>query len=87
MSPSGHGRIVGRIKEMINRGGENLHPKEVEDFLMCHPKVKTAYVFGIPDARMGEVPAAWLELEDGENVTPDEIISFCREQVKLMHVL
>jgi fatty-acyl-CoA synthase len=81
MTRSGHAKIVGRIKEMVNRGGENLHPKEVEDFLKTHPKVKDVQVFGVPDARMGEVPAAWVELEIGETLTPDEIKAYCRGQV------
>lgn len=74
---------MGRLKEMINRGGENVYPKEVEDFLQTHPLVKEAHVFGLPDVRMGEEPAAWLSLHEGASqlLTPADIRTFCRGQI------
>ncbi len=81
MSESGHGRVVGRIQEMINRGGENVYPKEIEDFLKTHFKIMDAQVFGMPDPRMGEEPAAWIKLKEGEIMTPEEVKAFCKGQI------
>lgn len=81
MSVSGHGRVVGRIKEMVNRGGENVYPKEVEDFLKTHPKIVEAHVFGMPDQRMGEEPSVWIQLHENEIMTPEEVKSFCKGQI------
>ena len=81
MLESGHGRIVGRIKEMIIRGGENIYPREVEDFLHLNPKIAEAHVFGVPDARLGEEVAVWIRLNAGEEMTEQEVRAFCKGQV------
>jgi fatty-acyl-CoA synthase len=74
-------RITGRRKEMIIRGGENIYPREIEDYLFTHPKVAEAAVFGVPDKRMGEKVAAWIQLHSGENMTASEIRDFCKDKI------
>jgi fatty-acyl-CoA synthase len=81
MDEEGYLRIVGRIKDMIIRGGENVYPREVEEFLYTHPKIKEVQVFGIPDLRMGEEICAWIQLEEGESLTEEEVKSFCKGQI------
>jgi len=73
--------IAGRLKEMIIRGGENIYPREIEEFLHGHPKIADAYVVGLPDERLGEAVLAWIKLKDGENSTEDEIRDFCRGRI------
>ena len=77
----GNYRIVGRSKELIIRGGENIYPPEVEEFLHHHPAVAEVAVAGLPDARYGEVVAAWVVLRAAASVTPDEIKDYCRGQI------
>jgi fatty-acyl-CoA synthase len=77
MRPDGAFHIAGRIKEMIIRGGENIYPREVEEFLHAHPKIADVYVVGLPDERLGETVLAWIKLKAGENSTEDEIRDFC----------
>lgn len=74
-------RIVGRVKEMINRGGEKISPTDVEIFLIRHPKVMDVTVFGIPDDRYGEQVAAWIKLHDGQTANEEEIKEFCRNRI------
>jgi len=81
MDDEGYLRIVGRIKDMIIRGGENIYPREVEEFLYTHPAIREVQVFGVPDSRMGEEVCAWIQLEDGESLTADEVKSFCQGQI------
>ncbi|MBI2800967.1 MAG: AMP-binding protein [Gammaproteobacteria bacterium] len=78
---AGYCNIVGRVKDMIIRGGENVYPREVEEFLYRHPKVQEVSVFGVPDPRFGEQIAAWIKLRDGAAATTDEIKAFCRDQI------
>jgi fatty-acyl-CoA synthase len=66
---------------MVIRGGENVYPREVEEFLFRHPKVAAVQVFGVPDARYGEELAAWIITKPGQSCTEDEIREFCREQI------
>jgi fatty-acyl-CoA synthase len=73
--------IVGRVKDMIIRGGENVYPREVEEYLYRHPKVQDVAVFGVPDQRLGEQVVAWIKLREGEAATEDEIKEHCREQI------
>jgi fatty-acyl-CoA synthase len=73
--------IVGRVKDMIIRGGENVYPREVEEFLYRHPKVQDVAVFGVPDDKYGEEVCAWVKLKDGTRATEEEIRDFCREQI------
>jgi fatty-acyl-CoA synthase len=77
----GYGNIVGRVKDMLIRGGENVYPREVEEFLFRHPKVAQVQVFGVPDQRYGEEVAAWIVLKPGESATEDEIRAYCRDQI------
>ena len=81
MDEHGYVRITGRIKDMIIRGGENIYPREVEEFLYTHPKISEVQVFGVPDARMGEQVCAWIQLKHGESATAEEIIDFCRDRI------
>nr|XP_040033074.1 medium-chain acyl-CoA ligase ACSF2, mitochondrial [Gasterosteus aculeatus aculeatus] len=74
-------RIEGRIKDMIIRGGENIYPAEIEQFLHTHPKVKEAQVVGVQDARMGEEICACIRLSDGEECTEEEIKAYCKEHI------
>lgn len=84
LQADGYGRIVGRLKEMIIRGGENIFPKEVEDFLNSHPKVIEAHVIGVPDERMGEECCAFVRLQDGiTTITRDEMKEYAKG--KLAH--
>jgi fatty-acyl-CoA synthase len=77
----GFGNIVGRVKDMVIRGGENVYPREVEEFLYRHPSVQIVQVFGVPDTRYGEELCAWIVLKPGATANEDEIRSFCRERI------
>jgi fatty-acyl-CoA synthase len=81
LDEAGYCNIVGRVKDLIIRGGENISPREVEEFLYRHPKVQDVQVFGVPDRRYGEVVCAWIKLKAGERCDADAIRSFCREQI------
>ncbi len=81
MDEDGYVRITGRLKEMIIRGGENIYPREIEDFLFTHPKVAAVAVFGIPDAYYGEEVMAWIQLHAGETASEDELRNFCKGQI------
>jgi fatty-acyl-CoA synthase len=78
---AGYGNIVGRIKDMVIRGGENVYPREVEEFLYRHPKVEDVTVVGVPDAKFGEELCAWIRLKPGVTAGPEEITDFCRGQI------
>lgn len=81
MDEYGYVKITGRIKDMIIRGGENIYPREIEEFLYNHPKISEVQVFGILDEKMGEEVCAWIQLKEGEECTSEEIIAFCKGQV------
>ncbi|AXE31286.1 AMP-binding protein [Chromobacterium phragmitis] len=81
MNEDGSVNIVGRVKDMVIRGGENVYPREVEEFLYRHPKIQDVQVIGVPDVRYGEELCAWVRLRDGETATEDEIRSFCQGQI------
>ena len=81
MDQEGYVRIVGRIKDMVIRGGENLYPREIEEFLYTHPDVADVQVIGVPDERYGEELMAWVVLRSGEQCTDEEIREFCRGQI------
>ena len=83
MNEDGYLRIVGRIKDMLIRGGENIFPREIEELLYTHPKIDEVEVFGVPDRKFGEEVAAWIRLGDGESASDDEIREFCKG--KLAH--
>ena len=77
----GYCNIVGRIKDLVIRGGENIYPREVEEYLFRHPKVAEVQVIGVPDPRMVEELCAWIRLRPGETATEEEIREFCRGQI------
>ena len=81
MDASGYVRIVGRIKDMIIRGGENIYPREVEEFLYQHPAISEVQVFGIPDEKMGEEVCAWIQLNEGADLTADDVKAYCKDQI------
>ena len=81
MRDDGYFHIAGRLKEMIIRGGENIYPREVEEFLHQHPKIADVYVVGLPDARLGEAVLAWIKLKARESMTEDEVRDYCRGQI------
>ncbi|NNF77571.1 MAG: AMP-binding protein [Rhizobiales bacterium] len=77
----GYCQIVGRTKDMLIRGGENIFPREIEEYLYQHPKIEQAEVIGVPDAKYGEQVCAWIKLREGETATADEIQAFCKEKI------
>ncbi|MGR8918721.1 MAG: AMP-binding protein [Gammaproteobacteria bacterium] len=81
LDEDGYCNIVGRVKDMIIRGGENVYPREIEEYLYRHPKVQDVAVFGVPDDRFGEAVAAWIRLREGEQASEAEIREFCQGQI------
>ncbi len=81
LDADGYCAITGRIKDLVIRGGENVYPREVEDFLYRHPAIADVQVFGVPDARFGEEIAAWVRLREGETLDAAAIRDFCRGQI------
>ncbi|WP_420620640.1 AMP-binding protein [Candidatus Poriferisocius sp.] len=81
MDDDGYINIVGRIKDMIIRGGENVYPREIEEYLYRHPDVVEVQVVGVPDARYGEEIMAWVQLRDGASLDAEDIKKFCRGQI------
>ncbi|WKA48863.1 AMP-binding protein [Geobacillus zalihae] len=81
MDENGYCRITGRLKDMIIRGGENIYPREIEEFLYKHPKILDVQVVGVPDEVYGEEVMAWIILKDGETATAEEIREFCRGNI------
>jgi fatty-acyl-CoA synthase len=81
--PNGYYKITGRLKDMVIRGGENIYPREIEEFFFTHPAVEQAAVVGVPDQKYGEELCAWIKLKSGHQATVEEIRNFCR--AKLAH--
>ncbi|MGD8829155.1 MAG: AMP-binding protein [Pseudomonadales bacterium] len=81
MDAHGYLKITGRIKDMIIRGGENIYPREIEEFLYTHPDIQEVQVFGIPDEKYGEQVAAWVQLRAGSTATPEDIRRYCEGQI------
>ncbi len=77
----GYCNIVGRIKDMVIRGGENLYPREIEEYLYRHPKIQDVQIFGVADDRYGEELCAWIRVRPGETLTADEVRGFCHGQI------
>ena len=77
----GYCDIVGRVKDMIIRGGENIYPREIEEYLFQHPQIQEVAVFGIPDEKYGEAVVAWIRLREGEVIDADGIRQYCNEQI------
>jgi fatty-acyl-CoA synthase len=81
MDEAGYLNIVGRIKDMIIRGGENVYPREVEEFLYTHPAVEDVQVIGVPDARYGEELCAWVKVRPGQQLTEQDLRAYCTGQI------
>jgi fatty-acyl-CoA synthase len=81
MREDGYFRITGRAKDMMIRGGENIYPREIEEFLYTCPQIADVQVVGVPDAALGETVAAWVRLKPGESATEEEIREFCRGRI------
>jgi fatty-acyl-CoA synthase len=81
MDADGYVKIVGRIKDMIIRGGENVYPREVEEFLYTHEDVADVQVIGVPDERYGEEIMAWVQLREGAAVSGDDLREWCRGKI------
>jgi len=77
----GYCNIVGRIKDLIIRGGENIYPREIEEFLFTHPAISDVQIFGIPDRRFGEVICAWVKLSQDGRLNEAELVSFCQQRI------
>jgi len=81
MRDDGYANIVGRLKDMVIRGGENIYPREIEEFLYTHPKISDVQVVGVPDSKYGEEVCAWIRLHEGHTATADEMRDYCRGQL------
>ena len=86
MDDDSYVNIVGRIKDMIIRGGENIYPREIEEFLCSHPAIADAQVIGVPDEKYGEELMAWVQLAPGGELTEDELRDFCRDKIAYFKV-
>jgi fatty-acyl-CoA synthase len=86
MRPDGYFHIRGRIKDTIIRGGENIYPREVEEFLHGHPKIADVHVVGLPDERLGETVLAWVRLKPDQEMTAEEVREFCRGRIAYFKV-
>ena len=81
MDEEGYLNIVGRIKDMVIRGGENIYPREIEEFLYSHPKISDVQVIGVPDKKYGEEIMAWIKLKEGESTTDEDIKAYCQGKI------
>jgi fatty-acyl-CoA synthase len=81
MAEDGYVEIVGRIKDMVIRGGENIYPREIEEFLFAHPEIAEVQVIGVPDQRYGEELMAWVKKVPGSSLTEDQVRDFCRGKI------
>ncbi|WP_314598881.1 AMP-binding protein [Burkholderia aenigmatica] len=81
LDADGYCNIVGRLKDMVIRGGENIYPREIEEFLFRHPKIQSVQVFGVPDTKYGEELCAWIVLRADEQMTEDDVRAFCQGQI------
>jgi fatty-acyl-CoA synthase len=86
MDEEGYVQVVGRIKDMIIRGGENIYPREIEEFLYTHPQIQEAQVIGVPDMKYGEEVCAWVKAKEGAELSEDEIRAFCKERIAYFKV-
>ena len=78
---AGYCNIVGRVKDMLIRGGENIYPREIEEFLLSHPEIQDVQVFGVPDKKYGEEICAWIIPVGAKETTLDEVRSYCDGQI------
>jgi fatty-acyl-CoA synthase len=86
MDGEGYVQVVGRLKDMIIRGGENIYPREIEEFLFTHPKIQDAKVIGVPDEKYGEEVCVWVQLKEGEDLSEEEIRIYCKEHIAYFKV-
>jgi fatty-acyl-CoA synthase len=86
MDPDGYVAVVGRLKDMIIRGGENIYPREIEEFLFTHPDIKDAKVIGVPDEKYGEEVCAWIRLRQGAKLDEEAIRAFCKDHIAYFKV-
>lgn len=86
MDAEGYVNIVGRIKDMVIRGGENVYPREIEEFLYAHPAVSDVQVIGVPDEKYGEELMAWVKLREGETVTEEALRAYCKDKIAYFKV-
>jgi fatty-acyl-CoA synthase len=80
-TPDGYYRITGRMKDMIIRGGENISPREIEEFLYTHPQIAEVQVVGLPNEHFGEEVSAWIRLRDGATLTAEDVRCFCQANI------
>jgi fatty-acyl-CoA synthase len=81
MDENGYCKITGRLKDMIIRGGENIYPREIEEFIYTHPKVKDVQVVGVPSEKYGEEVMAFIQIKPGNSITEEELKEYCRENI------
>jgi fatty-acyl-CoA synthase len=81
MDEDGYCNIVGRLKDMVIRGGENIYPREIEEFLFRHPAIEAVQVIGVPDIVYGEELCAWIKLKAGASATAEDVQAFCKSQI------
>jgi fatty-acyl-CoA synthase len=81
MDENGYFKITGRLKDMIIRGGENIYPREIEEFLYTHPKIRDVQVIGVPSVKYGEEVMAWIQVKEGETLTPEEVRAYCEGKI------
>lgn len=81
MDDEGYVQVTGRIKDMVIRGGENIYPREVEEFLYTHPGIQEVQVIGVPDKRLGEQVCAWIKCQDSVTLSEDDIRAYCKGQI------
>jgi fatty-acyl-CoA synthase len=81
MDEAGYLNIVGRIKDMVIRGGENIYPREIEEFLYSHPDIEDVQVIGVPDAKYGEELCAWVKLRPGAALTEQQVKDYCTGKI------
>ena len=86
MDSEGYVSVVGRLKDMIIRGGENIYPREIEEFLFTHPEIQDAKVIGVPDEKYGEEVCVWVQLKEGAGLAEDDIREYCREHIAYFKV-
>jgi fatty-acyl-CoA synthase len=81
MDEAGYLNIVGRIKDLVIRGGENIYPREIEEFLYGHPAIEEVQVIGVPDLKYGEELMAWVKLRPGSQLALEELRAFCKGKI------
>src|SRR5262249_28668247 len=81
MDDDGYVQIVGRIKDMVIRGGENISPREIEEFLFSHPDIEDVHIVGVPDPRLGEELVAWIRKRSSSALTEERVREYCRGQI------